>query len=184
MLHRLAAIPAIALVALIFAGLVRDYSEQAALRPLAEAFMRSVPQDLGAPNVVTGILLTFRAFDTLGEVAVLFMVAAGVGLLLSGDKSSDADSAERKPASELVQNGADVLLPLIFIFSAYIIMNGHLHLTLGATIANSLDKPAAAGGLAVGDLSASAALIVVIAVCILVIPQRPGRHPGAYSSSP
>ena len=41
---------------------------------------RLVPQDLGAPNVVTGILLTYRAFDTLGEVAVLFMVAAGVGL--------------------------------------------------------------------------------------------------------
>ena len=55
---------------------------------------------------------------------------------------------------------------------------------LGATIANSLDKPVAAGGLAVGDFSASAALIVVIAVCILVIPQRPGRHPGAYSRVP
>lgn len=55
---------------------------------------------------------------------------------------------------------------------------------LGATIANSLDKPVAAGGLAVGDLFASAALIVVITVCIIVIPQRPGRHPSAYSSSP
>lgn len=148
MLHRLAAIPAIALVALIFAGLVRDYSEQAALRPLAEAFMRSVPQDLGAPNVVTGILLTFRAFDTLGEVAVLFMVAAGVGLLLNGDKSSDANSAERKPASELVQNGADVLLPLIFIFSAYIIMNGHL---------------SAGGGFQGGAVIASGVMLLLLA---------------------
>ena len=40
----------------------------------------SCRSELGAPNVITGILLTYRAFDTLGEVAVLFMVAAGVGL--------------------------------------------------------------------------------------------------------
>ncbi len=50
---------------------------------------------------------------------------------------------------------------------------------LGATIANSLDKPVADGGLAVGDISASAALIVVLTLCVLTIPQRPGRHPGA-----
>ena len=43
---------------------------------------KRVPQELGAPNVITGILLTYRGFDTLGEVAVLFMVAAGVGLVL------------------------------------------------------------------------------------------------------
>ena len=54
---------------------------------------------------------------------------------------------------------------------------------LGATIANSLDKPVADGGLAVGDFSASAALIVIITVCIFAIPQRPGRHPGAVPTS-
>ena len=52
------------------------------LRPLAESYVRLVPQELGAPNVITGILLTYRGFDTLGEVAVLFMVAASVGLVL------------------------------------------------------------------------------------------------------
>jgi multicomponent Na+:H+ antiporter subunit B len=50
-----------------------------AAEPLAKRYVELVPQDLGAPNVITGILLTYRAFDTLGEVAVLFMVAAGVG---------------------------------------------------------------------------------------------------------
>ena len=49
---------------------------------LAVYYLTQVPSDLGAPNVVTGILISFRGFDTLGEVAVLFMVAASVGVLL------------------------------------------------------------------------------------------------------
>jgi multicomponent Na+:H+ antiporter subunit B len=148
MMRRLAVLVAIALVALIFAGLIRDYSEQAALRPLAEAYVKSVPADLGAPNVITGILLTFRGFDTLGEVAVLFMVAAGVGLVLSGGATSETVTEERKPASELVQHGADILLPLIFIFAAYIIMNGHL---------------SAGGGFQGGAVIASGVMLLLLA---------------------
>jgi uncharacterized membrane-anchored protein len=47
---------------------------------------------------------------------------------------------------------------------------------MGATIANSFDKPVAQGGLAVGDLQASAVLAVLIVISIVLIPQRPGRH--------
>lgn len=147
-LRRFAVPLAIALIGLIFAGLIRDYSEQAALRPLAELYVQAVPADLGAPNVITGILLTYRAFDTLGEVAVLFMVAAGVGILLTGgDKSNDV-AHERKAASELVQSGADILLPLIFIFAAYIIMNGHL---------------SAGGGFQGGAVIASGVMLLLLA---------------------
>ncbi len=49
---------------------------------------------------------------------------------------------------------------------------------LGATVGDFLDKPVANGGLALGRFSASAALAAVILGCILLIPQRPGRHPG------
>lgn len=47
---------------------------------------------------------------------------------------------------------------------------------LGATIANSFDKPVAQGGLGVSDLSASAVLAVLIIISIYLIPQRAGRH--------
>ena len=47
---------------------------------------------------------------------------------------------------------------------------------LGATLANSLDKPVARGGLAVSDITASLVLAALLVVCLLVIPQRPGRH--------
>ncbi len=47
---------------------------------------------------------------------------------------------------------------------------------LGATLANSLDKPVANGGLGISDITASAAFAVIMVICLLVIPQRSGRH--------
>jgi len=50
---------------------------------------------------------------------------------------------------------------------------------LGATIGDFLDKPIKAGGLALSRPLASAALAGFIVLCLLVLPQRAGRHPGA-----
>ena len=51
---------------------------------------------------------------------------------------------------------------------------------LGATMGDLLDKPMNHGGLALDRFEASAILAVGIVVCILLIPQRTGQHPGAY----
>ncbi|HEX4368652.1 MAG TPA: hypothetical protein VH023_17575 [Rhodopila sp.] len=53
---------------------------------------------------------------------------------------------------------------------------------LGATLGDLFDKPVADGGFAVSRFDASAILAVVIAGCVLIIPQRAGRHPGAAAS--
>ena len=50
---------------------------------------------------------------------------------------------------------------------------------LGATVGDFIDKPVADGGLAWSRPLASAVLAALIAVLVVVIPQRPGRHPGA-----
>ena len=44
---------------------------------------KSVEQ-IDVPNVVTSILASYRGFDTMGEVAVVFTAGIGVLLLLSG----------------------------------------------------------------------------------------------------
>ena len=132
-MRRGAAIVLIALLGVIFATIAVNYSQRSSLPVLAAAYVDLVPRELGAPNVITGILLTYRAFDTLGEVAVLFMVAAGLGLLLgAGGKERDEVQAgirrslKETPSTEIVQNGAEILVPLIAIFAAYIVMHGHL----------------------------------------------------------
>lgn len=47
---------------------------------------------------------------------------------------------------------------------------------LGATVANTLDKPVASGGLAINDLVLSGIFAVLMLVCLFLIPQRSGRH--------
>jgi uncharacterized membrane-anchored protein len=49
---------------------------------------------------------------------------------------------------------------------------------LGATVGDFLDKPVAKGGLEMSRPIASLALAVAIVILILLIPQRPGSHPG------
>jgi uncharacterized membrane-anchored protein len=50
---------------------------------------------------------------------------------------------------------------------------------LGATVGDWLDKPLAKGGLAFSRPLASAVLAAVIVGLILLLPQRPGHHPGS-----
>lgn len=151
----------VALFALIFWRIVGGYSELQALRPLAEHYVVQGPIELGAPNIVTGILITYRGFDTLGEVAVLFMVAASVGLLLKSESattqaatatatgSDDEDpSAPRREAGEIVRTGTQVLLPMILTFGAYVIVNGHL---------------SAGGGFQGGAIVASGVMLMLLA---------------------
>jgi uncharacterized membrane-anchored protein len=48
---------------------------------------------------------------------------------------------------------------------------------LGAVIGDSLDKPRSEGGLNLSRYVASGVLIVLILACILIFPQKAGRHP-------
>ena len=62
----------------------------------------------------------------------------------------------------------------VFLFWAAFILTR----PLGATVGDFLDKPLSKGGLALSRPIASAVLAVVIIGLILLLPQRPGRHPG------
>ena len=50
----------------------------------------------------------------------------------------------------------------------------------GATVGDFLDKPLNHGGLAFSRPIASAVIAMFIIACLLVLPQRAGRHPGAF----
>jgi uncharacterized membrane-anchored protein len=54
---------------------------------------------------------------------------------------------------------------------------------LGATLGDLLDKPLANGGMALSRLYASAILLGFIVLCIVVLPQRAGKHPGGGPAS-
>jgi uncharacterized membrane-anchored protein len=62
----------------------------------------------------------------------------------------------------------------VFLFWAAFILTR----PLGATVGDFLDKPIASGGLNFSRPIASAIIGAFIVVCILVLPQRAGHHPG------
>jgi len=51
---------------------------------VAAQYLQRSPDDIDVPNVVTGILASYRGYDTLGETAVVFTAGIGVLILLSG----------------------------------------------------------------------------------------------------
>jgi uncharacterized membrane-anchored protein len=63
----------------------------------------------------------------------------------------------------------------VFLFWAAFILTR----PLGATVGDFLDKPMNRGGLALSRPLATAAILAAIVVLIIVLPQRPGRHPGS-----
>ena len=95
------------------------------LLPIARKYVEDGPGELGAQNLVTSVVVTYRGLDTLGEVTVLFIATAGVGFFLRRDKGKSTNKKKRD-ASEILISGSDVLLPLIFLFGAYIFIHGHL----------------------------------------------------------
>jgi uncharacterized membrane-anchored protein len=62
----------------------------------------------------------------------------------------------------------------VFLFWAAFILSR----PLGATVGDFLDKPVDDGGLALSRPIASAVIAAFIIVCLLVLPQRAGQHPG------
>ncbi|MBQ6175312.1 MAG: hypothetical protein IJK28_11900 [Clostridia bacterium] len=95
---------------------------------------KGMNEDTGAVNIVAGMILDYRAFDTLGESNVLFVAVCTVMILLrlqagDPDERLGSDTRDRliEPHSDpILQVIARVLIPLILIFGAYVILNGHI----------------------------------------------------------
>ena len=59
----------------------------AAHQHVAPRYIEESPKEIGIPNLVTAVLASYRGFDTLGEVVVVFTAGLGVLLILGFDRS-------------------------------------------------------------------------------------------------
>ena len=82
-------------------------------------------QETGAVNIVTGMILDYRAFDTLGESHVLFIATCTVLILLRLDRKEDQETYGANDRLHEPKNDV-ILVPPIFIFGIYVILAGHL----------------------------------------------------------
>lgn len=88
-------------------------------------------EEFGAVNMVTNMILSYRGFDTFGETCVLFIAATCVIVLLKrtdeeieNDRETDWQY-EPKPDA-ILQRITKLVVPAIFLYGFYIILNGHL----------------------------------------------------------
>jgi len=98
---------------------------------VAGRYIESGLEETGAVNIVAGMILDYRAFDTLGESHVLFVATVTVLILLRLNKTekNEAEVNDRRfePKNDtILQLVATFLVPIIIIFGIYIILNGHL----------------------------------------------------------
>lgn len=56
-------------------------------------YVEDSPEEIGIPNMVTSVLASYRGYDTLGEVAVIFTAGIAVMVLLSGRIGRRRDGA-------------------------------------------------------------------------------------------
>lgn len=107
-------------------------ADKAVNNEVPQRYIESGLQETGAVNIVTGMILDYRAFDTLGESHVLFVATITVLILLHLTKTDEAKNAvtnDRKfePKNDpILQMGARFLVPIIAVFGIYVILNGHI----------------------------------------------------------
>ena len=125
MIKRFTVVLLLAGLAAIFISLALDYVPDGSLNNTARYYAENTVSDTGAANIVTAIIVTYRGLDTLGEVTVLFLTAAIVGLVLTrGAKAGKGKPM--LPPGELLATGSGLLAPLILLLGVYVFVNGHL----------------------------------------------------------
>lgn len=129
---------------------------------------------LGSVDIET--VVTPKA-ETFYWVTIMFSQTLGTAL---GDWMADS--------TPLGYNGSALLIAGVLVVIAglyYFTKVSHTTLfwaafiltrPLGATVANSLDKPVVKGGLGINDITASAIFLILMIICLLFIPQRSGKH--------
>ena len=92
-------------------------------------------QDTGAVNIVAGMILDYRAFDTFGESNVLFIATCTVLILLRSDKKKEVRKIEAQLRREqrfelgddsILKKVTFYLFPIITIYGIYVVLNGHI----------------------------------------------------------
>jgi len=121
----------------VIAHLSRFGMENPRTDEVARRYIESGLEETGATNIVAGMILDYRAFDTLGESHVLFTALMCVTMLLQLDKKNTRRDLEdyytttldvyfRTSQDRILQTIGFFVVPFIMMFGIYVLVNGHL----------------------------------------------------------
>jgi multicomponent Na+:H+ antiporter subunit B len=92
---------------------------------IGEYFINKGIKETGAINIVTSVVVSYRGFDTLGEITILFTAAIGLGVIL-GTLRKGKNNNKTELASLIVYTGCRFLFPILILVGIYIFIHGHL----------------------------------------------------------
>jgi multicomponent Na+:H+ antiporter subunit B len=117
---------------------------------VARRYIENGVEETGAVNIVSGMILDYRAFDTFGESCVLFVATICVTIMLriDGQNKEDDKEAEKKDKTSfgiresafkkldsryyependsILKVSSLIVIPIILVFGIYVILNGHI----------------------------------------------------------
>jgi len=82
------------------------------------------PYEVGIPNMVTSVLASYRGYDTLGEVTVIFTAAVAVAGLMGQGSSARDFSGGGMQHHLILRVSTKLLLPMILLFALYVQFHG------------------------------------------------------------
>jgi len=97
---------------------------------VAPRYINDSMQEIGVPNIVTSVLASYRAFDTFGEVVVIFTAGMGVLALLSVVRRSDYTLNDDKFDHSMHEQHlilrivTKMMIPFIMLFAFYVQFHG------------------------------------------------------------
>ena len=119
----------------VLANLPRYGEENPRTTEVVERYVEKGVEETGAVNIVAGLILDYRAFDTLGESHVLFTALVCVMILLRKDKKNmsgvmdDYYTISKEHFHEIstetiLRLVACLLVPCVFVYGIYVLLNG------------------------------------------------------------
>ena len=110
------------------ASLPRYGVENERMDEVADYYVEHALEDTGAENIVSGMILDYRAFDTLGESFVLFTALNCVLILLRRDEAGEEaeDDYYDLTHDNILRKAGLLVVPSVILFGFYVMLNGHL----------------------------------------------------------
>ena len=116
------------LVSVTYLPVFGSNADNLTLNEIVKEYIENGIEQTGATNFVTGMILDYRAFDTLGESFVLFTSVTCVMLLLEKFEHPEEVKVEKVKLfhDAILRYGASLMVPIIFVFGGYVILNGSI----------------------------------------------------------
>lgn len=103
---------------------------------VVERYISSTVEETGAENVIAGLILNYRGFDTFGEACVLFLAVCSVMLLMGTDARNTTpellaarrreEALERQEDEVILRCVSRILIPCVLVFGLCSLLNGHV----------------------------------------------------------